>query len=173
MRGTNTGQSPWNDLPALRHKLSEQPNILVIDGLDLLHAELANFLAPEILAAAFAPTRASRPTRTRWTTFSAVGAISARRAVSAGGMSSRRRCCCSFVSHVAPSIKSINFAVFRDYAVTAAVSPPVSAGAGGGAGLRRASRIFLILSNRFCSSSMRTVRNLITGSVTRRRRSNS
>src|SRR5450755_1299291 len=51
------------------------------------------------------------------------------------------------------------------YAVTAAVSPLASAGGAGGC-LRRASRSFLILSRRFCSSSMRTVRNLITGSVT-------
>src|SRR2546430_17468488 len=57
------------------------------------------------------------------------------------------------------------------YAVTAAVSLPVSAG--GGAALRRDSRIFLIFSRRFSSSSVRTVRNLITGSVTRKRRSSS
>ena len=39
--------------------------------------------------------------------------------------------------------------------------------------LLRASRIALILSRRFCSSSIRTVMNLITGSVTRKRRSSS
>ena len=48
-----------------------------------------------------------------------------------------------------------------------------AAGAGAAAALRCASLIALILSRRFCSSSMRTVRNLITGSVTRRRRSSS
>src|SRR6266542_159446 len=45
--------------------------------------------------------------------------------------------------------------------------------AGGADALRFASLIALILSRRFCSSSIRTLRNLITGSVTRRRRSSS
>src|SRR5580704_3753856 len=49
------------------------------------------------------------------------------------------------------------------YAVTAAVSPPASVTGAGGGVLRFASRIALILSRRFCSSSMSTVMNLITG----------
>src|SRR5437667_9054948 len=106
MRSTNSGQAPWNDLSALRHKLSEHAHVLVVDGLDLLHAELANFLAPEILAPAFASARASRPTRTWWTTFSAVGAISAGGSISAARMTSRRCCCGSFVSHDPPSFNS-------------------------------------------------------------------
>src|SRR5450432_2589569 len=63
------------------------------------------------------------------------------------------------------------------YAVTAGTSPAGSAATGAGAGvaetLRRESLIALILSRRFCSSSILTLRNLITGSVTRRRRSSS
>jgi len=57
MRSTNTGQAPWNDLSALRHKLSEHTHVLVVDSIDLLNAEFADLLAPEILAATFEPAR--------------------------------------------------------------------------------------------------------------------
>jgi|SRR3954470_6115138 hypothetical protein len=52
----NPGQPPWDNLPALRHELSEQAYVLVVDCLDLLHAEFADLLAPEILASALART---------------------------------------------------------------------------------------------------------------------
>jgi hypothetical protein len=55
----DAGQAPGNDFAAFRDELSEQPHVLVIDRFYLLGAELANFLAPEILAAcstaAFSP----------------------------------------------------------------------------------------------------------------------
>ena len=47
----NAGQSPRHDLSAFGDKLREQTNVFVIDSFDLLDAELANLLAPEILAA--------------------------------------------------------------------------------------------------------------------------
>src|SRR5437879_2543973 len=54
MRRANAGQPPRHDLPALGHELAKQPVILVVDVLDLLDAELANFLAPEKFASALA-----------------------------------------------------------------------------------------------------------------------
>src|SRR5579864_3931342 len=66
MRRANSGQPTGNDLPAFRHKLREQTNVFVVDVLDLLDAELADFLPPEILAAALAASRSAGPART-WT----------------------------------------------------------------------------------------------------------
>src|SRR4029077_4764174 len=63
MRSADPSQAPRNDFAALRHELRQQPHILVVDGLDFLHAELANLLAAEILAATFAPTAGSSRTR--------------------------------------------------------------------------------------------------------------
>src|ERR1700687_3961212 len=48
MRGANAGDAARDDLAALRHKGVQQLYILVIDVVDLLDAEPANFLAPEI-----------------------------------------------------------------------------------------------------------------------------
>src|SRR5690348_9747484 len=56
VRRANPSQPPWDNLPALRHELSEQAYVLVVDCLDLLHAEFADLLAPEILASALART---------------------------------------------------------------------------------------------------------------------
>src|SRR5262249_33658598 len=86
-----------NDLPALRDELREQANVLVVDALDLLDAELANLLAPKILASTFArATRAApwpRTTRSRALTVSFCWRASR----------FRGRCCCSrFFSHDAP-----------------------------------------------------------------------
>src|SRR5262245_25036687 len=52
MRRADAGQAARYDLPALGHKLSEQPVVLVVDAFDFLDAKLADFLAPEILTAA-------------------------------------------------------------------------------------------------------------------------
>src|SRR5207302_120474 len=49
----NTSQAARNDFAALRDKPLQQANIAVGDRVDLLGAELANFLAPEELAAAW------------------------------------------------------------------------------------------------------------------------
>jgi uridine kinase len=60
--------------------LGEQPDVFVIDGFNFLHAELANLLAAKIFTSTLAATRT---TRTRRTTLSAVG--TARRTISARG----------------------------------------------------------------------------------------
>src|SRR5271169_468 len=74
VRRAHSGQASRSDLAAFRHELRQQPHVLVIDRFDLLDAELANFLAPEKLASAFAgTTRASARTRTART--AALGAI--------------------------------------------------------------------------------------------------
>jgi hypothetical protein len=48
--GADTGQAAGNNLPPLRDELLQQPNIAVVDRVDLLHAELADLFAPEELA---------------------------------------------------------------------------------------------------------------------------
>jgi hypothetical protein len=67
MRCANPSQPPRDNSPALRHELRQQTNVLIVDRLDLFDAELANFLAPEILAPTGAATLATtaRSTRTR------------------------------------------------------------------------------------------------------------
>src|SRR5712672_3442581 len=62
----NPAQPPGDDLAALRHKLPQQAHVLVIDGVNLFDAELADFLAPEKFAAGIAAT-AARARTTRWT----------------------------------------------------------------------------------------------------------
>src|SRR3981081_1718121 len=54
MRSAYARQPARHDLTALGHELPQHAVILVIDVLDLFHAELADFLAPEKLASAFA-----------------------------------------------------------------------------------------------------------------------
>ena len=85
VRRAHPGQPSRSDFAAFRHELRQQAHIFVIDGFDLLDAELANLLAPEKLAAAFAGTAGTsagtRPARTAalgaiasttlWTAFSA------------------------------------------------------------------------------------------------------
>src|SRR5271166_5373470 len=57
MRRAHASQASRSDFAALRHKLRQQTHIFIVDRLDLLDAELANFLAPEeFAAAAFAGT---------------------------------------------------------------------------------------------------------------------
>ena len=65
VRRANSGQAPRDDLAALRHELGQQPDVLVIDGFNFLHAELANLLAAKIFASTFAAaTRAAGTGRT-------------------------------------------------------------------------------------------------------------
>jgi hypothetical protein len=67
VRRADAGQPPRRDLPALGYELRQQTHIFIIDRFDLLDAELANFLAPEKLAAAFAlTTGTSAWTRAAW-----------------------------------------------------------------------------------------------------------
>src|SRR5579859_1746556 len=54
MRSADSGQSTRNDLAALGYKAGEQAHVLVVDGVDLLHAELADLLAAKEFASAFA-----------------------------------------------------------------------------------------------------------------------
>jgi hypothetical protein len=75
MRRANAGQAARHNLPAFGNKLREQPVVLVIDSLNLLHAKLTDFLAPKKFAATFAATGASRPTGTRRTPLAAVSAL--------------------------------------------------------------------------------------------------
>src|SRR5437868_486440 len=98
MRSTHSSQPPRHNLAAFRHELSQETYIFVVNGLNLLDAELANLLAAEILATTFAATawaRASSATRTLrpW-------CFAARSLCSSAG-----RCywCACFFSHDAPS----------------------------------------------------------------------
>jgi hypothetical protein len=52
MRGAYAGEPPGHDLAALGHKSLQQPDVAVRDRVDLLGAELADFLAAEKLSAA-------------------------------------------------------------------------------------------------------------------------
>jgi hypothetical protein len=70
--GADTGQAAGNNLAALRNELLQQAHIAIVDRIDLLHAKLADLLAPEELpsAGAAGPTwttsagaAATRPTR--------------------------------------------------------------------------------------------------------------
>src|ERR1700736_759259 len=54
MRSAYAGQPARHDLAALSDELPEHAVVLVVDVLDLFHAELADFLAPEKLATSFA-----------------------------------------------------------------------------------------------------------------------
>ena len=82
MRCANASQTPRHNPSAFRHELRQQTNVLVVDSLDLFDAELANFLAPEILpptpTSALATTARSTGTR-RGTALTAIGAVTARR----------------------------------------------------------------------------------------------
>ena len=64
VRRAYAGQAPGNDLAALGDEAGEQAHVLVIDGLDLLDAELANLLAAEKFAATFAASAGTTGTRT-------------------------------------------------------------------------------------------------------------
>src|SRR5690348_16167786 len=59
VRRAHAAEPPGHDLAAFRHELREQAIVLVINGVNLLHAKLAHLLAAEILASAFARDRKS------------------------------------------------------------------------------------------------------------------
>src|SRR5215471_245811 len=71
MRRADPGQAARDNLSALGHELREQAHVFVVDGFDLFRTELADFLATEIFASAFAGTSA--------------GALAARSTVAAFG----------------------------------------------------------------------------------------
>src|SRR4051812_15154634 len=54
VRCAYSGDTPWNDLAALGDKGLQHLDVFVVDVIDLLDAEAAHFLAPEIL---FLPDR--------------------------------------------------------------------------------------------------------------------
>src|SRR5581483_4739870 len=88
MRRADTGQPAWHNLATFRYKLREQANVFVIDRLDLLHAEFADFLAAKVLAPAFARPPGAAPRA--WT-----ARPKSRPAVASGSF---RPCCLSFGS---------------------------------------------------------------------------
>src|SRR5512146_3360662 len=53
VRSAHPAQPPGHDLAAFSHKLREQAIVLVVNGIYLLHAELAHLFAAKILAPAF------------------------------------------------------------------------------------------------------------------------
>src|ERR1700730_17033692 len=88
MRGAYSGQTPRDNLAAFGYKLGEQSNVLVIDGLNFLGTELANLLAPEILAAC-SPAALAPAGGTGRTALAAIGTVPAKRSIS--GRPLRRR----------------------------------------------------------------------------------
>src|SRR5438477_8064078 len=114
VRRAYAGQAPRNDLAALSDELAEHAVILVVDVLDFLDAELANFLAPEKLSppAAFArrtagtasATTAAKPrTISTWTISPGSGAFAGTRPFAR----SRLFWCFRFFSHNSPRISSV------------------------------------------------------------------
>ena len=69
VRRADAGQTAWHDLAALSNELRQQANVLVVDRVDLLDTEFADFLATEKLPSAGS---ALTPTGTGWTPLSAV-----------------------------------------------------------------------------------------------------
>jgi hypothetical protein len=76
VRGTHTSQAAGNNLASLGDKLLQQAYVAVVDRIDLLHAELADLLAPEELPSTTGSARttwststwaAATGTITRWT----------------------------------------------------------------------------------------------------------
>src|SRR5258708_20481579 len=145
MRRANAGQPTRHDLAALGHELAQHAVVLVVNVLDFLDAELANFLAPKKLASTFA----RRPTRT-----ASAASPAKSRTISAGTISAttgtpffRRRCCSGFFSHNSPSsvlqtfhcrslprLVRVTTHSRKSYAVTAgAAGAPSAAGAAAGA----------------------------------------
>ena len=199
VRRAHARQAAWHDLAALGHELSQQPVVLVVDVFNLLDAELANLLAPEELA----PAGAALARSARSTAAAKSRTISARpSAFTPRRPLARRRllwcfrlvCNCNSPQSVASDQWSVAgqknlvhtaglvtdhwplttrlYALAGASAAGAAV-PSSAAAAGCALTFFLASRSALIFASRFCSSSTRTVKNLITGSVTRRRRSSS
>src|SRR5437868_12729166 len=79
MRRAHAGQAPGNDLPCFGNETGKQANVLVVDRVNLLDAELANLLAAEELPSAFprATWSCARPScRTRSTRTTAAALVS-------------------------------------------------------------------------------------------------
>src|SRR5689334_746896 len=93
MRRAHSSQPARNDLAAFGNEAGEQAHVLVVDGVDFLHAELANFLAAEEFASALARALAAGAT-TRVATRPAILPV----------LSSRRGGWCRCICHVSPSI---------------------------------------------------------------------
>jgi hypothetical protein len=121
VRGTHTSQAAGNNLASLGDKLLQQAYVAVVDRIDLLHAELADLLAPEELASTTWSARttwststwaAATGTITRWTVWAVsrwtVWTIPRRtlwtitgRTLGCGALR-RARCCCycaGLISH--------------------------------------------------------------------------
>jgi hypothetical protein len=54
MRRANAGQATGNDLAAFGNEGRKETDVLVVDAVDLIGAELADLLAPEEFASTFA-----------------------------------------------------------------------------------------------------------------------
>jgi len=63
VRRADSGQTPGNDLAAFGDEAGEQAHVFVVNRLNLLDAELANFLAAEEFAATFAASAGTTRTR--------------------------------------------------------------------------------------------------------------
>ena len=60
MRRADSGQSAGRDFAAFGHEAGEQAHVFVVDGIDFLGAEFADFLAAEKLASARSALTAAR-----------------------------------------------------------------------------------------------------------------
>src|SRR5690349_12192107 len=93
VRRADARQAARHDLAALGHELRKQTHVLVIDGVDLLDAELADFLAAEVLASAFTSAAGTAGSAARSAGTRSAAAI-ALRAVAGGTLRALRGCCC-------------------------------------------------------------------------------
>ena len=166
-------------LPRSAMKRVQQPHVLVVDVVDLLDAEAAHLLAPEILllagrdrlVAAGGPLRRADGSSPFCSAIgfpltvpsppSATGAAAARRLLQPTATAERLRAG-RMPASAAPEPE-----------LPARAGTAGAAATGAGRRLARFSRFFFRFSSLFSFSSMRTVMNLITRSVTRRRRSTS
>ncbi len=118
VRGAHTGQTAGDDLAPLGDKLLQQPHIAVVDGVDLLHAELADLLAPEEFASSGTSARAARTSGPAPAGAASAGAPAGRSPAGRSGRSPAGRSvvvlsgprggcwCAGFVSHGFPSFFS-------------------------------------------------------------------
>ena len=63
VRCADAGQPPRHDLAAFGDELAEQPRVFVVDGVNFLDAEFADFLATKIFASAFTSPAGPTPAR--------------------------------------------------------------------------------------------------------------
>jgi hypothetical protein len=78
MRRADASQAPRDDFAAFRHELREQTHVFVIDGLNLLRAKLADFLATEVLAPCAASALSPSAAGPGRTSFSSIRTIPAK-----------------------------------------------------------------------------------------------